>query len=334
MILAEKYKATGAALKKGMSATLLKKAAFPLIPLFLSLLLPFAAALAAEADKDLALVNGEPVTHADYRRFLLKISPGVASDTVDKEALKGLIRERLILQEAKKSGISVTDDEVDEGIRDFLNRNNMTERQFEEKITAQGMSLREYRKWLKENIIVLAKTIDREVDRKTLVGDAEIADFYQREQALFRTGPERVRVKAIFLRLDDRLSLAEITALKIRCLRLVSELKKGTSFDVLASLYPENTLKAQDGVLGEFRKGDLRPELDRRIALIKEGEISPPLWLKEGVYILKLEKILQDYRTIEDVRPEILRRLFREKREKLYDDWIKALWERSTITIY
>ncbi len=308
-------------------------AVFSLSMILLSLL-SFAAAHAAETEKDLALVNGERVTHADYRRFLLKVSPAAPSGTIDREVLKGLIRERLIIQEAKKKGISVTDDEVDEGIRDFLQRNNMTDRQFEEKITAQGMTLRDYRAWLKENIIVLAKTIDQEVDRKVLVSDAEIADYYQQEQALFRTGPERVRVKAIFLRLDDRPSLAEVTALKIRSLRLVSELKRGTGFDVLASLYPENALKAHDGMLGEFRKGDLRPELDKRIASMKEGEISRPLWLKEGMFILRLERRLQDYRPLEEVRPEIVRRVFRGKREKMYDNWIKALWDGSTITIY
>lgn len=289
---------------------------------------------AAEAVAPLALVNGEKVTLADYRLFLLKFPPGTAGEGIDKEILRKLIDEKLILQEARKRGVSVTEEEVQKSIVDFLRESNLSEKAFEEQITGKGMSLKEYRAWLKENIIVLAKLTHLEVDEKVTVEDDEIRRYYAANRDRFVTGPERVRIKAIFLRLEASATLAEVTALKIKALRLVAELKRGTSFDTLAALYPENPLKAQDGVLGEFRKGDLVPALEKGIDALKDGDISPPLWLKEGAYIIKLEGRVRTPSPLDAVRQDIRNRIYYEKKHALYGAWVKTLWERSAVTIY
>ncbi|MGE5300616.1 MAG: hypothetical protein ACM3MB_06585 [Acidobacteriota bacterium] len=54
-------------------------------------------------------------------------------------------------------------------IRDFLKENNLTAKEFENKISEQGMKPSDYRRWLKENIIVLVKMIGKEVNDKTAV---------------------------------------------------------------------------------------------------------------------------------------------------------------------
>lgn len=289
---------------------------------------------AAESVAPLALVNGEKVTMADYRLFLLKLPPDLTAEGIDKEILRKLIDEKLILQEAGKRGLTVTDDEVKQSVVEFLRESNLTEKDFEEQITGKGMSIKEYRRWLKENIIVVAKLTHQEVDGKVTVEEDEVRRYYEVNRDRFVTGPERVRIKAIFLRLEPSATLAEVTALKIKALRQVAELKSGTSFDTLAALYPENTLKAQDGVLGEFRKGDLVPALEKGIDALKDGDISQPLWLKEGAYIIKLEGRIRTLSPLDAVRQDIRNRIYYEKKHALYGAWVKTLWERSAVTIY
>jgi len=311
-----------------------KRYFLPGITAVLLLIAMGAPASCAEPDPPLALVNGHEVSLAQYRRFLLKLQPGTPPEGVDKEVLKKLIEETLILQRAKEKGISSSEEEVQRSIQDFLKENDLTEKAFEEQIAGHGMSMGEYRTWLKENIIVLAKAVHEEVDSLVSVNEEEIGRYYALNRESFSSGPERFRIKAIFLRLGEAPSLAEVTALKMKALRISSELRGGTGFDRLAAEYPENTLKAHDGVLGEFRKGDLVAELDTRISSMKAGDISGPVWLREGVYIIKLEERVVEMPPLSEVRQEIATRLAAEKRAEAYREWVRKLWEAASITIY
>ena len=58
-----------------------------------------------------------------------------------KEAEEELIEERLKLQEAKRVGIEITDDEVKRIIKDLAERNKMTEEQFTQNIKGSGVDL-------------------------------------------------------------------------------------------------------------------------------------------------------------------------------------------------
>ncbi len=67
---------------------------------------------------------------------------------------------------------------------------------------------------------------------------------------------------------------------------------------------------------------------------MKEGEISDPVWVGEGVYILQItSKSGETFKTFDEVKEEIYDTLYRQKRDKAYNEWIKALWEKSSVTI-
>jgi parvulin-like peptidyl-prolyl isomerase len=122
--------------------------------------------------------------------------------------------------------------------------------------------------------------------------------------------------------------------LKLKSLKIVSELKRGEPFGRMNALYSAEPLKSHDGLLGEFEKGALNTELDMAISRLEEGEVSDPVWTKEGFYILKLvRKIQASYVPLGQVREQIYRALYQQKREKAFDDWLRALWEKAAVSI-
>lgn len=301
---------------------------------FLFIVIAINRSHAYTAERILATVNNEPVTMSDYKLFALKNNPALDRETVDEKLLGQLIEEKIILQEARKKGIGVTDEEVEQDIRDFKQRNNLSNQEFEKTILDQGMGLADYKSWLKENIIVLAKFIDNEVDKKIVITDKDVLNYYNQNKNLYIQNPETSLVRAIFIKPGVNLSPAEITDLKIKALKIYSEIKAGGSFDKLVGLYSDAALKEYDGLLGEFRKGDLVPPLDRKLSGMKEGEISDPVWVREGVYILRLEKRTREtYFPVEDVKDDIGAVLFRQKREEGYDELLKSLWGKSSVKI-
>ena len=302
--------------------------------LVLSLLVFAVSAAGAEEERILASVNGAPVTFSDYRMFVLKTDPSMRTDGVDEGILKKVIEETLILQEASRQGIRVSDKEVEGSIRDFLKENNLTAKEFEEKISAEGMKPSDYRRWLKENVIVLVKMIGKEVNDKTAVNDGEIKGYYERNRDWYREGEETLQVKAILLRLSDNPSPAEATYLEIRAMKITADLERGESFEKLAGLYSEDPSKESDGAWGEFRKGDLVPAIEKKLLQLKEGEVSRPLWRKEGLYIFKLAKRQAErFIPFESVKEDIRSKLLQQKREERYSEWVKSLWKKAAIEI-
>jgi parvulin-like peptidyl-prolyl isomerase len=123
--------------------------------------------------------------------------------------------------------------------------------------------------------------------------------------------------------------------MKKRALRIVALLRDGDNFERLVDEYSDEPLKSDQGLLGKFTRGALIPPLDRKAFSMKAGEISDPVWVGDGVFILQLtNRTEESYKPLEEVKGRIHDILFRQKREKVFNDWIKALGERSSVRIY
>ena len=181
---------------------------------------------------------------------------------------------------------------------------------------------------------MISRLIDSDVDAKVFIGDREIDEYYRANQKEFVSSPETVDVKAIFLRLREGASVTELTDLKLKTLRVASLLQEGEYFDRLLYEYSDEPLKSNEGVLGQFTRGALVPRLDSVAFALREGETSSPVWVSEGAYILQLvRRNSEQYKTLSEVKEEIRHRLHTQKREKIFNEWRKTLWEEAFVTI-
>jgi parvulin-like peptidyl-prolyl isomerase len=284
-------------------------------------------------DRVLATVNNNAVTLSDYKKFVAMINGTAVPDTVNEYYLNRIIEEKLILLEAAKAGIDATEDEISWGIDDIMKQRGLLRQDMEKRLADEGMTLSDYRQLIKNNILSL-KIIDKEVNAKLVLGSKDVQQFYENNVELFQESPEKVLVKAIYLKLNDGASLTEITDLKIRSLRIYADIKKGVSFDKLAMQYTDEALKKRDAILGEFERGMLISTLDEKIFSLKEGEVSEPVWTKDGAYILKVFKITGPrYTPLELVKEQIHERVYEQRREEKYNEWLKRLWDNASVTI-
>ncbi len=284
-------------------------------------------------DRVLAVVNGEVVTLSDYGRFAARLDQSADREKISEHYLKSLIEERLILQEAKRKGYEASDEEVSQSISAFLAQDGLKEKEFESKIALERLSMTDYRTLLKENIISL-KCIEKEVNAKVIVSSKDLLRYYEKQRERFLESPEKVLVMAIIMKLSAAPSLTEITDLKIRSLKIYSEIRNGEPFERQVHKYADESVKSLGGKLGEFEKGAMIPVLDEKIFTLKEGEVSEPIWTKDGVYILKIAKRTQAvYTSFEKVKDELYGKAYEEKREETFNAWMKNIWERSSIKI-
>ena len=284
-------------------------------------------------DRVLATVGGEAITLADYEKFVRTAGGGDIRETVEQDMLKKMIEEKIILQEARRKGVEVSDAEIDKTIEEVKEQYGLSPDNLEKMLQEEGTSLAAYRATTRESIMI-SRLTDSEVDAKVFVGEQEIDEYYRANQREFVSSPETVEVKAIFLRLREDASVTELTDLKLKSLRIASLLQEGENFDGLLYEYSDEPLKSNEGILGQFIKGALVPPLDSVAFTLREGETSSPVWVSEGAYILQLvRRDSEQYKTLVEVKEEIRNLLHTQKREKLFNDWLKTLWEKSFVTI-
>lgn len=114
----------------------------------------------------------------------------------------------------------------------------------------------------------------------------------------------------------------------------MAEIKRGEPFEKINDLYSAEPLKSRDGLLGEFERRELIPELDMAISSLREGEVSDPVWTKEGVYILKvIREIKASHVPLIQTRDRIYATLYQQRRENTFTEWLKSLWEKSSVTL-
>jgi len=291
------------------------------------------ASYAFTLDKVLAVVDKDAITLSDYLLFAKTMGVVENMDVIDEALLKKLIEEKVILHEAGRRGIEISDAETDALIEEIKKDSAVSQSDLEREIAKGGMNFSSYRKVVKERLLAV-KLIEADVNSKVIVTEKEVERFYGENKRDYLAGPARAEVKAIFLRLNEGATVTEITDLKRKILSIAARLGNGENFESLAGLYNDERLSESQGRLGEFHRGALIPQLDRKVFSMQKGEISGPLWVKEGVYLVKLIDRTEDaFKPLEEVKNDIYKRLFAQKREKMFNEWVRSLWGKAFISI-
>ena len=123
-----------------------------------------------------AVVNGEEITLAELDNLVRPDgnTAGVPAETLGRmryAALSELITQRIALQEARKAGVRISNDEVQAAVQDMRAASGMDEKSFEARIAAQYGSMDAFRKGLEQRL-----AIRRFIDEKVTAGASGAAD--------------------------------------------------------------------------------------------------------------------------------------------------------------
>jgi peptidyl-prolyl cis-trans isomerase SurA len=159
--------------------------------LFLAVFLisfPLAESGAEIAERIVALVNDEVITLSELEEALipvrLQIKEKFKAEAREREMrkarraiLEGMIVNRLILQEAKKQKIGVSEEETKKGI-EKIKKGYGSEEEFIQALKKEGISEEELKKKIKEELLRL-KIVNKEVKETLKPGDVAKERFEQ-----------------------------------------------------------------------------------------------------------------------------------------------------------
>ncbi len=291
---------------------------------------------ATPIDRVVAIAGDEIITQSQLDRIIQarkEAGEPLESKTQRWQILRQLIEEQLIVQEARKRGISITDDELEFALRDIENRNRFPDREsFKKAVSMDHLSWEQYVDNLRNQLTAL-KLLSREVTPSVTLSDEAIKAYYHRHPELFRL-PDRVKVSQILLAFPDNPTPNDIKRIKNRADQIYEEIRSGTNFIQMVQKYSDGREKKDGGSLGFFKKGDLTPKIDEVIFHLNEHEISPPIETPLGIHIFKVDvREVGKKKPLETVEQQIKEHIMSQKTADLRTEWIDDLWKKSFIEI-
>lgn len=322
------------------------RAAMLLAVLSLSLVLPVPGADARLIDGVVAVVNGEPITFSEVRDVVaegLGIPVGDADIYLREEKDTGrivkwvetIVDATLVRQELARLGQPVSEKEVDQAVESVRKANHLTEEQFREALSREGISMEGYRRRLRWQIERGSVVRARKLKEVTATED-ELRAFYKEQAERFLVGAE-TRLETLFIPQPAGAAAGDEKAsvrVRIAARKADELLREGRTIpeaaELLAPAYPGVEAVTSDWVKTE----DLGPEIRREIHRLMTGETSPPFFTEAGGHIVKVlgrrGGTLPEFSTVREALSE---ELTDRRSEKAFAEILSELKQEASIDV-
>ncbi len=236
-----------------------------------------------------AIVNDEVISTYDVRQRMRMIisSAGIQPDEktlarVQQQALRGLIDERLQLQEAQKFEIKVDQSEIDQAIGRIARQNNVTMEDVKNDLRKAGISPITLESQIRSEI-AWQILINGKYGPRVKVSNNQIAESKSRMEAAL-TKPQYM-ISEVLL---ESPSPEQDPVIYQGALSLIQQIRDGAPFQAVAQQFSSAPSAVQGGDVGWVHKNDLPEEIKSVLDLMQVGTISSPIKVPGGYYIIAL----------------------------------------------
>jgi peptidyl-prolyl cis-trans isomerase SurA len=304
-----------------------------------------AQAKATVVEEIIARVNNDIITQSDYLHADAQLHEeithdcqGCAPDKLaseykdeQKDLLRGLIDQSLMVQRAKDMGISVETDVV-KRLDDVRKQNSLNSiEDLEKAVEGSGMAWEDYKTQIRNGMLT-QEVIRREVGSHINIPADEVKSYYNAHPQEF-TRPEQVVLTEIFLSTEGK-SPEEMESVQKKTEDLRNRVVKGDDFSEIAKRYSEGSTAKDGGDLGTFQRGQLSPQLEEVVFKLEKGKITDVIQTKTGFEVLKVEAHFQaGLQPLDKVENEVMNKLYMEKMQPTMRTYLAQLREESYVMV-
>ena len=253
-------------------------------------------------------VGNESITKDDLYTFFV--------DQNGEKAVDTLITQNLIEQEVKKEGVSVTQKEIDEEMKNLVEAYG-GQAAFDQTLMQSGLTQELLEKDMKTNL-----EIKKLLKPQIKITEEEMQTYFDENKESFAKAKE---VNASHILVEDEKTAKEVKA----------KLDKGEDFAELAKEYSKDGSAQTGGELGFFGEGAMVPEFEEAAFSMKVGEISEPVKSQFGYHIIKVNEIQEATEAnFKDSKEQIENLLFDQKIATEYPTWLEKKQEEYDIKNY
>ena len=257
--------------------------------------------LAPAAERIAAVVNKEAILASDVdeqtrdaaQRMNVDPSDSSAYNRLRGEVLNQLIEKQVLLTEANREGLTVTDAEVSQavdreiqGLKQRIGSESDYQAALAREKTTEAELRKRYTPGVREQLLI-SRLVGKEVQSKTSVTDAEVRTYYEAHRDSIGKKPEELKMAHILIAFEPdtvQLRRARVRADSLRDLIV----KQKQPFDQVAQQFSDDPSSRVGGDLGTFGRGDMVAEFEDVAFKLKPMEISMPVRTRFGYHIIQV----------------------------------------------
>ena len=288
-----------------------------------------------------AKVGGEGISFEEYsrayRRFYQQYQRllGEAFDEkkaeelkLKEQALEGLIVRRLVLQEAKRMGLSISPEELRAEIKatpTFAEGGRFSRERYLRVLEANRLTPERFEEDLRKDLLV------RKVE-ELIKGSAKVSPLEAWE--IYRVSKEKLTVQYVLFPFDEAQGKPSKEGAEASASKLLALLKEGRPFGKAAE--EANLPAAQlSFTFGDPLKGiPDEAALKKAASALKERETSPLIQGEKAAYLVHLlDRQDPDREEFEKQKGALMSALLLRKRERLFAQWLQELRAKRQVKV-
>ncbi len=281
----------------------------------------------------IAKVNDELILKSDYDRQVSQVKSALEANGQDfstdegkkvlkeikEKVLESMISDQLILQQAEKDNITLSEEEFEQAISD-LEQYHGGKDALDKYLEQQGLDRSSFEKLVKEQLVI--NQFKEKLTSDIKVTDEEVKKFYEDNKAMFELPAQEIRASHILVDTENEAK------------KILAEIKAGGDFAELAKDYSKDPgSKELGGDLGYFSKGKMDPEFEKAAFALKPGEISDVVKTTFGYHIIKVTGERTSL-SFDDAKDYIKSNLENTKKEEEFNKYLDEWKKQSKIEKY
>ena len=276
-----------------------------------------------------AQVNGYSITTAELDKIYATQSQrppeGANPDVITSQKLDlltSMITSEIMRQRAEKAGLTAVDADVETEFNKL--KAPYTKEEFEKKLAERHMTADDLKAQLRRDLTV-NKLINKEITSHISISDADVANYYNANKAMFNLPEPRIHLAQILVSPDPSVEVRNLknskakndSEARAKISNIEMQLRQGQDFNALAANYSEDVNSAPNGgdmgFLPESTLEKVSPDLRKVVAGLQPGASSPDMRMPDGYRILKViskeppgQRDLNDPRVQQQIREELM----------------------------
>ncbi|KAB2649389.1 MAG: peptidylprolyl isomerase [Verrucomicrobiota bacterium] len=265
-----------------------------------------------------AQLQKEARNEQEFNQRLEQLQDSVIQQLIDKVLIIKAFRKHKEGEDEKQIPASFIDNRIAGMLSDQFDNDRS---KFLAYLRSRGMTMREYRKDIEEDIIYHYMRQQQEKS-VSIVSPVKIEQFYKENKDQFYQ-EDSIHLRLIQLNKTDTES-AE--GLRARAQAIITRFNAGEKFEDLAKELSEDTKRSKGGDWGWMKRTDLKPEFADPIFVLKKNNVTDAIMTPDGCFVLFVEdRKYAGIQPLDQVREQIEHILMTQTTQTDTEHWLERL---------
>lgn len=242
-----------------------------------------------------AVVNQELVTAAEIDTRLQRARAEAARSGVRlppetdlrRQIMDALIDERVIITNARESGMRIDEPEIDRAVQSVAAQNQITQGVLRERLRAEGIDYGRFRSNLRDQMMI-ERLREREVYQRIRVSDQDIDAVIEQQRAAASADAE-TNIAQILVTVPEGADAPALAARRARADAALARVRGGEAFAAVALAVSEDPNRERGGEIGRRPASRLPDAFVEATKSLQPGQVTAELLRTgAGFHILKL----------------------------------------------